>query len=128
FLFNCKIDTTCACLQEFNEFLRVIHPFCAPIRDHTAEFLLKLGKQFKISFVMDLAEKFLINTIGWCNIKKLEIADKYSLRNLHVSLFINVVELNSMLNFPQKSSIYYDLSFKMKAELFEEFIRKFSNC
>ncbi|GMR54651.1 hypothetical protein PMAYCL1PPCAC_24846, partial [Pristionchus mayeri] len=126
FLDTNKVEITNGKYEEFSELLRVIYPNRAQIADHSAECLLKLGKQFNITFLIDRAEKFLIDTIGWCNKKKLSISDKYMLSDLHDHCLNKLTTLQDFIDV-KESSIYYDLSFKMKAELFEEMIRKFSD-
>ncbi|GMR54644.1 hypothetical protein PMAYCL1PPCAC_24839, partial [Pristionchus mayeri] len=98
--------------QSVRQYLKQINIFL----DTSAEFLFKLGQKFNIEFVIDRVKKFLMNTKGWCNARKLQFAEKYSLSDLHDHCFDKLITLQDFVDL-KASYFYYDLPFKMKAEL-----------
>ncbi|GMR49712.1 hypothetical protein PMAYCL1PPCAC_19907 [Pristionchus mayeri] len=110
--------------EEFIEMLYVIYPSNTKITEESAEYLLGLGDRFQIMYVIERAEKVIIDADRSVisDTEKLLIADKYkltALKNRCISSLSSVEKLWEL----KESSIYEELSVEMMRALFEKTLK-----
>ncbi|GMR59922.1 hypothetical protein PMAYCL1PPCAC_30117, partial [Pristionchus mayeri] len=96
--------------KEVLEMLHIIYPSsCKKITDDSVENLLKLGDRFEIAYLIDRAEKFLIDSERVSNVQKLLLAERYKLCGLQTSILSELHDAHDFKKI-QESPIYSELS------------------
>ncbi|GMR55338.1 hypothetical protein PMAYCL1PPCAC_25533, partial [Pristionchus mayeri] len=103
--------------EEFLDLLHLLYLGTVDITDNTVPHLLKLADQFQVERVVKEAEKYLMQSEGFEEVKKLLLADQYRLTSLKDHC-LKSFESDACLVEKLKSSTEYDeFSGEMKAAI-----------